>query len=275
MPTISTAIIEVMKEVGYVQKERKQGLKYSFASEKALIAALRPAMIEHGIFAHVLSGKNTREQYSTKSGTSMNVSVVCGMVRFIHAASETHIDVYAQGEGADVGDKSSNKAMTGLLKYALRQTFLIETGDDPDTTPSDTQERAEKPAGQPAVLQPSPPIEYDPNTRPNSRASILAAVRHHVDDKASKEQRGLTVGLLEECFAGSGNEEQKRKSVTMFLFKRESSKDLVDAQILALLDWLKPEKDSGGAYFPNKDAAGEAQRIVVARMKELGQDIML
>ena len=44
----------------------------------------------------------------------------------------------------DVGDKSANKAATGLLKYALRQTFLIETGDDPDAESSNGMERKEE-----------------------------------------------------------------------------------------------------------------------------------
>jgi len=34
--------------------------------------------------------------------------------------------------------------MTGAYKYALRQTFLIETGDDPDKTQSADQERGNK-----------------------------------------------------------------------------------------------------------------------------------
>ena len=36
------------------------------------------------------------------------------------------------GEGADPADKSVCKAMTSALKYALLQSFLIATGDDPE-----------------------------------------------------------------------------------------------------------------------------------------------
>ena len=35
------------------------------------------------------------------------------------------------GEGLDPGDKAPYKAMTGALKYALLQSFLLATGDDP------------------------------------------------------------------------------------------------------------------------------------------------
>jgi len=139
---IHEAINGVMKEVGYVQKEKKQGLNYSFASEAALIQALRPVMVEHGIYAYVIEVlKIYRDNYSTKSGTVMTNTLEHGKVRFQHVHSETFIDVEATGEGADAGDKSANKAMTGMLKYALRQTFMIETGDDPDKDAS--VERAE------------------------------------------------------------------------------------------------------------------------------------
>ena len=138
---IHEAILGVMHEIGYVQKTRSDKLGYSYAGEAALIRALRPVMIEHGIYAHVKSITPHREQYKTKSDTTMNATFIQGIVRFTHAPSDTHVDVAAMGEGADVGDKSANKAATGLLKYALRQTFLIETGDDPDEHDSKDMER--------------------------------------------------------------------------------------------------------------------------------------
>src|SRR3990167_1982714 len=141
---IGTAILGVMSEVGYVQKERAAGLNYSFASEAALIEALRPAMLKWGIYVSVEGlSEIIQDGFVTKSGTAMNRTFVHGVVRFAHPSSDTHIDVHAMGEGMDPGDKSANKAATGLLKYALRQTFLIETGDDPDKESSAGQERTE------------------------------------------------------------------------------------------------------------------------------------
>lgn len=37
------------------------------------------------------------------------------------------------GEGIDKGDKAGYKAYTGALKYYLANTFLVATGDDPET----------------------------------------------------------------------------------------------------------------------------------------------
>lgn len=141
--SIGKAILKVMKDVGYVQKESAPGLKYTFAGEVALIKALRPAMLEQGIFCHVVDIlSSSHELYETKNGTVMNRVITHGVVRFEHPASGTYIDAHAMGEAADAGDKASNKASTGLLKYALRQTFLIETGDDPDASLSKEMERS-------------------------------------------------------------------------------------------------------------------------------------
>ena len=43
------------------------------------------------------------------------------------------------GEGADAGDKAPYKAMTGALKYALLQSFLLGTGDDPEDERADSR----------------------------------------------------------------------------------------------------------------------------------------
>jgi hypothetical protein len=140
---IHTAIAAIMHEVGYVQKQKSSGLRYTYAGEAALISALRPAMVKHGVYVYVKSYEDVeRETYETSRGTTMNATTARAVVSFVHAPSGTFIDVEALGEGADAGDKSSNKAATGAYKYALRQTFCIETGDDPDQTPSDEQQRS-------------------------------------------------------------------------------------------------------------------------------------
>lgn len=143
MTNIHQAIIAVMSSVGYVQKESSPKLSYTYASETAVIRALRPAMISNGIYCYVAAlPESAQDTFATAKGSVMNRTVTHGIVRFVHAPSDTFIEVHAVGEGMDTGDKSANKAATGLLKYALRQTFLIETGDDPDGTPSEEQERA-------------------------------------------------------------------------------------------------------------------------------------
>ena len=135
--SIQEAMLAIYGEVGYVQKQKGQNLNYTFASEKEFIKALRPSMIEHGVFMFV--GKMdqlNQTEYTTGKGSLMLRSTVHGIVTFSHI-SGTQITVDAYGEGSDSGDKSLNKAMTDIYKYALRQTFMIETGDDPDKDKSE------------------------------------------------------------------------------------------------------------------------------------------
>ena len=150
--TIHPAINAIMQTVGYVQKKRTGKLNYAYAGEAALIAALRPAMVAHGVYMHPLKVVSlVQDTYTTSRGSTMNRTVINAIYRFTHADSGTSIDVFAIGEGADIGDKSANKASTGAFKYALRQTFMIETGDDPDKFPSEAR-------GQPArKSSPAPP----------------------------------------------------------------------------------------------------------------------
>ena len=48
------------------------------------------------------------------------------------------------GEGFDKGDKAGYKAMTGALKYYLACTFLVATGDDPETDSPDVKMNRKK-----------------------------------------------------------------------------------------------------------------------------------
>ena len=164
---ITEAINAVMAEVGYVQKQRTGTLGYSFAGEAALIEALRPHMVEQGICCYVAGVRDVvREEYTTSKGATMNLTRLIATVRFVHAPSQTSIDTEAVGEGADTGDKGANKASTGAYKYALRQTFCIETGDDPDGFPS--QEKAAGTINKPARrATPTPTSAFTkPNTDP-------------------------------------------------------------------------------------------------------------
>jgi len=149
---IHTALLQVMGDVGYVQKQGKMvfgATKYNYAGESDLIAALRPSLIKAGITFYCLSSKGINcddvvtekyDKYQKQTVVQLNHRHCAEYVfRFTHAESGTYIDACAIGDGLDAGDKAAYKAATGALKYALRQTFIIETGDDPDKVSSESQ----------------------------------------------------------------------------------------------------------------------------------------
>ncbi len=146
MKSIITALNEAYKECGYVQKQRTPGLNYSYAGEAALIEAIRPVLLSHGVVVYQSGISDIKhDQYATAKGTIQNRVVATYSFTFAHISGES-ITVTAMGEGVDAGDKAAYKANTGALKYAIRQTLLIETGDDPDKeTP---EERAPEPSAE-------------------------------------------------------------------------------------------------------------------------------
>jgi hypothetical protein len=274
---IHQAIVATMADVGYVQKESSRGLNYSYASEAALIQALRPVMVEHGIFCYVLSYTPEREKYETTKGTAMTATVASGVVRFVHAPTGTYIDVMALGEGADAGDKSANKAMTGLLKYALRQTFLIETGDDPD------RERPEAVHGeQKADIAPQPngnERPYSPLALRDTLQRTAYAMKQAIEEQKQwavelvadiEKYRGVVAGNIEKAFAGDAKSAEKRHSFLAFVWGDDvtSAKDLTEAQVLAHRKHLNWSQDSGGEWVIDELAAKEIRAAVQQRMEE-------
>lgn len=154
MSDIYTAMLEVAEAVGYVQKKgRNTAQSYNYAGEADFIEAMRPALLKAGICPpHVIdiTGNQVTVIPKGQDKSSIHVSRIYTF-RYYHAASKTFVDVKAAGEGNDSLDKASYKAATGALKYALRQTFLIETGNDPDDvkpeqkpTPPNYMDRANK-----------------------------------------------------------------------------------------------------------------------------------
>jgi hypothetical protein len=145
--TLAEALARIYADGGrYVQKTgQMQGVaRYSYAKEGDFIAAIRPLMETHGVTVrpvgqHVV----TNEAFERKGGGTAYRVVILATFEFLHTSGDAK-QAQAFGEGIDSGDKAFNKAMTGAMKYALRQTFCVETGDDPDDQPSGEQER--KPA---------------------------------------------------------------------------------------------------------------------------------
>lgn len=144
--TLAEALARIYADGGsYVQKTGRMEAgpaRYRYAKEGDFIAAVRPLMETHGVTIRPVGMQVvTNEVFQRKNGGDAYRVVLLVTYELLHASGDK-LCVQACGEGQDSGDKAFNKAMTGAMKYALRQTFCVETGDDPDDTPSHTQERA-------------------------------------------------------------------------------------------------------------------------------------
>lgn len=123
-PTLLQRINAVQREVDYVQKEKKQGMRYSIVSHDAVTAKVRPLMVKHGVV--YFPCEMDIQQSGNRTQATMTVRFVS-----IDDASD-FMDVKSAGYGIDDQDKGPGKAISYAVKYALLKALGLESGDDPD-----------------------------------------------------------------------------------------------------------------------------------------------
>lgn len=132
---IAAALHQVMQKVSYVRKDATNDFhKYKYASEAALLAALRPAMIEAGLI--LIPSVSMVKNIDDYGNTHIEMEYT-----LVHKDGDVWpYPIRAAGAGNDraktgaVGDKGVYKAITGANKYLLFKLFQIETGDDPEVS---------------------------------------------------------------------------------------------------------------------------------------------
>lgn len=120
---------DVMQAVDYIQKERKQGMRYTIVSHDAVTAKVRPELVKAGVVYYPVA--MTRSQNGNRTEIDLTV-------RFANIDEPSDfIDVVAAGYGVDEQDKGPGKAISYAVKYCLLKALGLETGDDPDETQDD------------------------------------------------------------------------------------------------------------------------------------------
>lgn len=114
----------VQRSITYIQKEKKQGMRYSIVSHDAVTAKVRDPLVEHGVLYYP-SDMNL-EQVGNRTQCVMRV-------RFVNVDDPAdYIEVATAGYGIDDQDKGPGKAISYAVKYALLKALGLESGDDPD-----------------------------------------------------------------------------------------------------------------------------------------------
>lgn len=177
--SVFAAKLAVMDECPYLQKTSAKGLNYTFASESGLMELLHPSMQRNGLtWGAVDVQVLATDEYLLNGGKTMFRVRLLVTYRMTHGFTATYETYKAPGEASDLGDKAFAKAMTMAQKYALRQAFLIETGDDPDTTPS-----------QPAATK----GKANADGKPKATLEQRVALAKEAIAKASTEERYATL----------------------------------------------------------------------------------
>jgi hypothetical protein len=136
--TVDQAMVMVMREIGAVGKNgTNKEFGYKFRQQEDLVAAVRGPMAKYGLrlLPRVI------EQKHFQRGKS-NVAILT--IEYIVRGPSGDVmepSIIVVGEGADVSDKGTNKAMTAAKKYALVQAFEIAEAnvDEGDQTSPDTE----------------------------------------------------------------------------------------------------------------------------------------
>ena len=135
-------LAEVRRRIGYVQKRGfNERNNYSYVTAADLAGSVGDILAELGV---VIIPRLESITYEPNAGGRTEVARAAQVVMaytFTDVDSGEEITTKVAGQGLDSGDKAPYKAMTGALKYALLQSFLLATGDDPE------DERINHPSG--------------------------------------------------------------------------------------------------------------------------------
>lgn len=146
-PKIYAAMVAIMSDVTGISKAKKnmqQGFMYRGIDD--VYNALHTILAKHGVFMtpEVLQVERTERQ-TQRGGTLLYAQA---RVKYTFYASDgSSVSVVVDGEGMDSGDKATGKALSIAHKYALFQTFLIPTEEQPDP---DAESHQVAPAAKPA-----------------------------------------------------------------------------------------------------------------------------
>ena len=132
-------LAEVRRRIGYVQKRgHNERFNYTYVTAADIAGSVGDILAELGV---VVIPKLEEISYESAVGRGEATRMARVIMAYTFADVDSGEEVIAKvaGQGLDAGDKAPYKAMTGALKYALLQSFLLATGDDPEDERVDTR----------------------------------------------------------------------------------------------------------------------------------------
>jgi ERF superfamily len=125
-------LAEARRRIGYVQKRgHNERFNYSYVTAADIAGSVGDILAELGVIVIPRLEDISYESAAGRGEVSRMARVVMAYT-FTDVDSGEEVVAKVAGQGLDPGDKAPYKAMTGALKYALLQSFLLATGDDPE-----------------------------------------------------------------------------------------------------------------------------------------------
>jgi hypothetical protein len=126
-------LAEVRRRIGYIQKRGlNERHKYRYVTAADIAGAVGDLLAELGVVIIPSLESISYIPSRNAAGQVDRIARVVMTYTFTNVDNGEAVTVKVPGEGLDDGDKATYKAMTGALKYALLQSFLLASGDDPE-----------------------------------------------------------------------------------------------------------------------------------------------
>ncbi len=177
-------IAEIITAVENVEKDGYNSQhNYKFTSEAAFLRALRNEMASRNVTVFPKVNPSSVQVHNRADHGDKGFITTCVVdYTFTDADTGEQDTASVLAQGYDTLDKGAFKAMTGALKYALRQPFMIPTGDDAEHDSGNgggSSDRAED-SLQMGVLPPDSPflatVREATWAKPKGKDKIVAVV---------------------------------------------------------------------------------------------------
>lgn len=133
MQRLATKLVEVMKEVAYVEKKGNNDYHhYSYATSADVLMKINVALTKYKICSITRPEVLSIVDVTTAKGNVEYLATVKMDIMLIDSESGETITITGLGSGQDGGDKAVMKAQTAAIKYAYLLSMAISTGDDPE-----------------------------------------------------------------------------------------------------------------------------------------------
>jgi hypothetical protein len=118
------AVIDELPAIGKTQRNEQQ--KFMFRGHDDVMNALNPLLAKHGVF--IVPDVIERVTGERTTGNNKTMYEVNLHVRFtFFGTGGDSFTASGWGEGTDMGDKATSKAMTMAFKYVVAQAFALAT----------------------------------------------------------------------------------------------------------------------------------------------------
>lgn len=169
---LMAAILADVSPVSKGRENKQQG--YKFRGIDQVAEMIHPLLAKHGVVMLPRVVEQQRHEYETKSGAVMHAALLTIDWHFV-APDGSEVVARTVGEGADSGDKSTNKAMTAAQKYAITLAFCVPFSDQEEGDAQTPDERQTRSAPRPA-----------PAPRSSAPAKATGPVEHVATEKQTR-----------------------------------------------------------------------------------------